>query len=71
MKKIKKIPVKKIPVKKKPAKKIPAKKIPVKKKPAKKSGSLISGIVKLQHFLKPDINIKMNFSLEKSSNFDL
>ncbi|MDB9699495.1 hypothetical protein OAA33_01070 [Candidatus Pelagibacter sp.] len=61
----KKNPAKKKPAKKKPAKKKPAKKKPVKKKPAKKSRSLISGIVELQHVLKPDLNIKINFSLEK------
>jgi hypothetical protein len=66
----KKIPVKKNLVKKKPAKKIPVKKNLVKKKPAKKIPvkkrvGLISRIIKLQHFLKPEFNFKINFSLEK------
>ena len=65
MKKIKKIPVKKKPAKKKPVKKKPAKKNPAKKKLVKISGSLISAIIKLQHSLKPEFNIKVNFSLEK------
>ena len=52
-------------IKKKSAKKKPIKKKPIKKIPAKKSRSLISGIVELQHFLKPDFNIKINFSLER------
>jgi hypothetical protein len=66
----KKKPVKKIPAKKKPAKKIPTKKkpvkkIPAKKKPVKKRIGLISTIIELQHSLKPEFNIKINFSLEK------
>jgi hypothetical protein len=71
----KKIPAKKIPAKKIPAKKIPAKKIPAKKNlvrkkiakkiPAKKEAGLISRIIKLQYFLKPEFNFKINFSLEK------
>ncbi|WP_229704514.1 hypothetical protein [Candidatus Pelagibacter giovannonii] len=71
----KKIPAKKKPLKKKTDKKIPAKKkplkkktdkkIPAKKKPLKKSAGLISKIIELQHSLKPDLNIKVNFSLEK------
>jgi len=67
---VKKKPVKKKPVKKKPVKKKPVKKKPVKKKPVKKifvkkSSGLISTIIELQHSLKPEFNIKINFSLEK------
>ncbi|MDB3903634.1 hypothetical protein N9297_02645 [Candidatus Pelagibacter sp.] len=67
---VKKKPVKKKSVKKKPVKKKPVKKKPVKKKPtkkifAKKSTGLISTIIELQHSLKPEFNIKINFSLEK------
>ena len=57
--------IKKKSNKKKPVKKIPAKKKPIKKIPAKKSLGLISSIIKLQHSLKPEFNIKVNFSLEK------
>ena len=69
-KKVKKKPVKKKPVKKKPAKKKPVKKKPAKKKPVKKivikkKESLISKIIKLQNSLKPEFDIKINFSLEK------
>jgi hypothetical protein len=60
MKKIKKTPIKKKPAKKTPIKKKPAKKIIVKKR-----ASLISRIIKLQNFLKPEFNFKINFSLEK------
>ena len=77
---VKKKPVKKRPVKKRPVKKRPFKKRPFKKRPVKKnidkkksvkkivikkSKSLISKIIKLQHSLKPEFNIKINFSLEK------
>jgi hypothetical protein len=78
---VKKIPakkarVKKIPAKKARVKKIPAKKARVKKIPAKKARvkkvikkriSLISKIIKLQHSLKSELNIKIkiNFSLEE------
>jgi hypothetical protein len=75
MKKIKKNNVKKKPAKKKPIKKKSAKKRPIKKKSAKKRPikkkiikkqvGLISRIIKLQHFLKPEFNFKINFSLEK------
>jgi hypothetical protein len=60
MKKIKKKSDKKKPVKKKPVKKKP-----IKKKFVKKSAGLISRIIELQHSLKPEFNIKINFSLEK------
>ena len=72
---IRKKPAKKIPIRKKLAKKIPirkklAKKIPIRKKlakkiPIRKRVGLISKIVKLQHFLKPEFNIKINLNLEK------
>ena len=72
---VKKIPVKKIPVKKRPVKKRPVKKRPVKKRSVKKAisvnkitkkrVSLISRIIKIQHSLKPEFNIKINFNLEK------
>ena len=79
MKKIKKNSIKKKPAKKKPAKKNPIKKKPTKKKsikknPAKKKpvkniikkrAGLISKIIKLQYYLKPEFNFKINFSLEK------
>ena len=75
MKKIKKKSIKKGPVKKRPVKKRPVKKIPVKKRPVKKAisvnkitkkrVSLISRIIKIQHSLKPEFNIKINFNLEK------
>ena len=74
MKNIKKIPAKKIPAKKKSVKKVPAKKIPAKKKLAKKIPAkkfinkkvgLISRIIKIQHTLKPELSIKINFSFEK------
>ena len=79
MKKIKKkIPkkktFKKIPFKKKTVKKNPSKKKTVKKNPSKKKTvkrviikkreSILSKIIKLQHSLKPKLNIKINFSLE-------
>ena len=52
-------------IKKKSAKKKPVKKKPVKKKFNKKNTGLISRIIELQHSLKPEFNIKINFSLEK------
>ncbi len=61
----KKKPVKKKPVKKKPVKKKPVKKEPTKKILIKKKESLILKIIRLQHFLKPKFEIKINFSLEK------
>jgi len=61
----KKKSAKKIPAKKKSAKKILAKKKPAKKIIIRKKKSLISRIIKLQHLLKPDLDIKINFSLEK------
>ena len=71
----KKKPVKKIPTKKKPIKKIPTKKKPIKKIPTKNKSfkkiiirrrkSLMSRIIKLQYSLKPELKIKINFSLEK------
>jgi len=66
---IKKKPIKKKPIKKKPIKKKPVKKRPIKKKPVKniikKRAGLISKIIKLQYYLKPEFNFKINFSLEK------
>ena len=67
---IKRKPAKKIPTKRKPAKKIPTKRKPAKKKPfkrisIKKKESLILKIIRLQYFLRPKFNIKINFSLEK------
>ena len=69
-KSVKKKPAKKKSVKKKPAKKKIPKRISVKKKLAKKISakkrvSLISRIVKFQHYLKPEFDFKINFSLEK------
>ena len=71
----KKKPVKKIPTKNKPVKKIPTKKKPIKKIPTKNKSfkkiiirrrkSLMSRIIKLQYSLKPELKIKINFSLEK------
>jgi hypothetical protein len=63
-------PARKKPARKKPARKKAGKKIPNKKKLAKKlsfkkRAGLISGIIKLQHSLKPEFNFKINFSLEK------
>ena len=65
----------KIPTKKKPAKKVInikkkiKSKIKVniknKKSIVKKKESLISKIIRLQHLLKPEFNLKINFSLEK------
>ena len=62
---VKKKPAKKSPVKKKPAKKSPVKKKPAKKSPVKKKPGLISRIIKLQQYLKPEFKLKINFSLEK------
>jgi len=67
---IKKKPIKKKPIKKKPIKKKPIKKKPIKKKPIKnivikKKESVISKIIKLQHWSRPKFDIKINFSLEK------
>ncbi len=56
---------KKKAVKKKTAKKNLAKKKAVTKIIIKKKESLISKIIKLQHSLKPEFDIKINFSLEK------
>jgi len=71
----KKKPVKKVSTKKKSQKnklykRESVKKVLVKKKPAKKiikqkKENLISKIIKLQHSLKPEFKIKINFSLEK------
>ena len=53
-------------VKKTIAKRKPAKRNSIKKNIVKrKKDSLISKIIKLQHLLKPELNIKINFSLEK------
>ena len=65
----KKKSVKKVAAKKKSVKKIPTKKIPTKKKSVKKfinkKVGLISRIIKIQHILKPELSIKINFSFEK------
>ena len=61
----KKSTVKKRAAKKRPAKKRPAKKSTVKKRPAKKKESLVLKLIKLQNSLKPEFNLKINFSLEK------
>ena len=61
----KKKPIKRKPIKKKPIKKGSAKKKPIKKIIVKKKERLISKIIKLQHSLKPEFNLKINFSLEK------
>jgi hypothetical protein len=70
---IKKKSVKKVVIKKKSVKKVVIKKKPVKKIVIKKKESLILKIIKLQYFLKPKFNIKINFSLEKyiQAFFDL
>jgi len=65
MKKIKKKSIKKRPVKKRPVKKRPVKKAISVNKITKKRVSLISRIIKTQHSLKPEFNIKINFNLEK------
>ena len=73
---VKKKIAKRKPAKRKPAKRNLVKKTIAKRKPAKrnsikknivkrKKDSLISKIIKLQHLLKPELNIKINFSLEK------
>jgi hypothetical protein len=62
---IKKIPTKKKSIKKRPIKKIPTKKRPIKRVSIKKKESLILKIIRLQYFLRPKFNIKINFSLEK------
>jgi len=66
---VKKNPAKKSSVKKNPAKKSSVKKSSVKKNRAKKINrkkiSLISSIIKLQYYLKPKFNFKINFSLER------
>ena len=62
---IKKGSVKKKSIKKGSVKKKQSKKKIVKKVLLKKKESLISKIIKLQHTLKPEFNLKINFSLEK------
>ena len=67
---IKKKPIKKVLIKKKSIKKVLIKKKSIKKKSIKKvlikkKGRLISKIIKLQYLLKPEFNLKINFSLEK------
>ena len=64
-KQAKKKPIKNKQAKKKPIKNKQAKKSLIKKKPTKKKIGLILRIIKLQHFLKPEFNYKINFSLEK------
>jgi len=70
-KSVKRKPAKRKPAKRNLVKKTIAKRKPAKKKPIKKNlvkrkkDSLISKIIKLQHSLKPELNIKINFSLEK------
>ena len=61
----KKKAIKKAVTKKKPIKKAVTKKKPIKKAVTKKKQSLISKIIKLQHFLKPEFSIKINLNLEK------
>ena len=61
----KKKSIKKNSNKKNSNKKISFKKKIVKKNIIKKSESLIAKIIKLQHSLKPEFKIKVNFSLEK------
>ena len=65
MKSYKKTSTKKKPTKKKPTKKKPTKKTLVKKKLGKKKENLVLKIIKLQNFLKPEFNFKINFNLEK------
>ena len=76
---IKKVSVKKKPIKKvnkrtikkvnkrtiKKVNKRTIKKFLIKKNKIKKKESLISKIIELQHILKPEFNLKINFSLEK------
>ena len=62
---VKKKPTKKVSAKKKPTKKVSVKKKTTKKVSVKKKESLISKIIKLQYFLKPEFNLKINFNLEK------
>ena len=57
---VKKKPVKRTSVKKKPVKRTSVKKIIIKKK-----DNLISKIINIQNSLKPEINFKINFNLEK------
>jgi len=64
-KSIKKASIKKKSVSKKSIKKASIKKKTVPKIIVKKRVSLISKVIKLQHSLKPEFNIKINFSLEK------
>ena len=64
-KQAKKKPIKNKQAKKSLIKKKPTKKSLIKKKPTKKKIGLILRIIKLQHFLKPEFNYKINFSLEK------
>ena len=61
----KKKPIKKVSAKKKPIKKVSAKKKPIKNILIKKKESLVTKIIKLQHLLKPEFNLKINFSLEE------
>ena len=64
----KKVSVKKVSVKKKQIKKVNKriiKKFLIKKNKIKKKESLIFKIIELQHILKPEFNLKINFSLEK------
>jgi hypothetical protein len=62
---VRKKSAKKTPVRKKSAKKTPVRKKSAKKIPIKKRVSLITKIIKLQHSLKPEFNLKINFNLEK------
>ena len=62
---VKKKPAKKTPIKKKPAKKTPIKKKSAKRTPIKKRVSLISKIIRLQYYFKPEFKLRINFSLEK------
>jgi hypothetical protein len=67
---LKRKPLKGKPLKRKPLKRKPLKRKSVKRKSVtkiiiKKKGSLISKIIKLQNFLKPEFNTKITINLEK------
>jgi len=62
---VKKKTAQKKSVKKKTAQKNSVKKKTAQKNSVKKKTSIISKIIKIQYFLKPEFNFKINFSLEK------
>ena len=62
---VKKTSIKKKSVSKRSVKKTTIKKKSVSKITVKKRESLVSRVVKLQYSLKPELNIKINFNLEK------